>query len=68
MKAEKEPPGEPTTDTEETSVKSTVDAVKPTAELTLDNGSERKLPKKVTTVNIEKPTERVTTVNAGNHM
>ncbi|MGL9731249.1 MAG: hypothetical protein ACR5KX_00125 [Wolbachia sp.] len=46
-------------------MKSTVDEVKPTAELTLDNGSERKLTEKITTVNIEKPTEKVTTVNAG---
>ncbi|WCR58631.1 MAG: hypothetical protein PG978_000045 [Wolbachia endosymbiont of Ctenocephalides felis wCfeF] len=60
-----EPSPEPTADTGETSVKSTVDEVKPTAELTLDNGSERKLPEKITTVNIEKPTEKVTTVNAG---
>ncbi|MGL9760884.1 MAG: hypothetical protein ACR5LB_01445 [Wolbachia sp.] len=35
-------------------MKSTVDEVKPTAELTLDNGSERKLPEKITTVNAGK--------------
>ncbi|MDG7055538.1 MAG: hypothetical protein LJD31_03280 [Wolbachia endosymbiont of Menacanthus eurysternus] len=56
------------TSEEETSSEATVEETseaKTSLGTVVDNSSGKKLPEKITTVNIEKPAEKVTTVNAG---